>query len=1055
MKLINEYSFKLMLAIALLIGGWACIEAQFAGGSGTEEDPWQIESAEHLDNLRNYLGEEHGNKHFIQTANISLSNYLWDDEEDDYINEGEGWLPIGTEENSFHGQYNGDGHTIAGLYVSRPNEDLQGLFGKTVWAVVSNLGLSNIDVTGNNTIGAMIALSNNTRIRNCFSQGSVLGKGNEIGGLVGENNHSLIADSYCSGTVKGEMMTGGLIGYSLGATVENCYTTNNVKGISDVGGLVGQSNDSTIDGCYSTGDITGQIGVGGLIGLTLVTSTTNSYSIGIVEGDEAHIGGLIGNNTISSFVERCYNKGTVKGKGSVMGGLIGNNFHSTVSNSYNTGTVLGSRLVGGLVGYNRGRLPNEPSYVTYSYSTGYVRGDAIFGGLVGQANHSEVNSSYWNLETSGQNESAGGTGLTTRTMTRQSSFDGWNFNDIWSQDENVHYPFHSWQETADFHNYPGPHSLISYPNRETFEVELNWQMQAGSPLRYNIYRNDILLDTVDYPIMNHLDDNVPEDEIITYYITAIMYTPEHGEFETTPSNWITIGPLGKFAGGNGSINNPWRIGLAEHLHNVRFFLGKEHSNKHFIQTSNIDLTNFLWDEEEEDYIDEGKGWSPIGKDSDEMFFSGTYNGNGHIVEGLYINRPDEDNLGLFGFTSYPTIKNLGLRDINIKGNSYIGGLVGHNYSPTSFFYISTIDNCFVSGNINARKKVGGLVGAAARNDSRGINNSYSKVNITGENKVGGLLGHGSPVIFNCYSTGIIEGDANTGGLVGAGHPLVTNSYWDIETSGQESSRGGEGRTTRQMTYPYGEETYSDWNFEKIWGADVDNDINSGYPYLNWQVRKPYPLNAVNPFPVNDYIGVTVNLEGLRWDYIAEYLYTDPLGFRVYFNNTGEFGDDDDFDWVPYIEDQVEYRNSDILPDSLEYETEYYWQVVPTTRENGTGDGEDAQDVPVWTFRTEIDTSVEEHLPSFITELGNNYPNPFNPETVIEFSIAKDTNTAVTIYNTKGQLVKTLHNGLIKEGEHRLIWDGRDEQGRETGSGVYFYRLKTEHYNQVNKMLLIK
>lgn len=88
-------------------------------------------------------------------------------------------------------------------------------------------------------------------------------------------------------------------------------------------------------------------------------------------------------------------------------------------------------------------------------------------------------------------------------------------------------------------------------------------------------------------------------------------------------------------------------------------------------------------------------------------------------------------------------------------------------------------------------------------------------------------------------------------------------------------------------------------------------------------------------------------------------------------------------------------------------------------------------------------------------LKRNYPNPFNPETAIEFNISEDTQAQLTIYNIKGQLVATLFDGSIKAGEHRLIWNGKDESGKEVGSGVYLYRLKTDGYDKVNKMLLVK
>jgi hypothetical protein len=85
----------------------------------------------------------------------------------------------------------------------------------------------------------------------------------------------------------------------------------------------------------------------------------------------------------------------------------------------------------------------------------------------------------------------------------------------------------------------------------------------------------------------------------------------------------------------------------------------------------------------------------------------------------------------------------------------------------------------------------------------------------------------------------------------------------------------------------------------------------------------------------------------------------------------------------------------------------------------------------------------------------NYPNPFNPETSISFSLAEAGPVTLEIFNSRGQHVKTLINSRMTEGEHTVIWNGRDEANRETGSGVYFYRIKQGKYTANGKMILMK
>ncbi len=90
-----------------------------------------------------------------------------------------------------------------------------------------------------------------------------------------------------------------------------------------------------------------------------------------------------------------------------------------------------------------------------------------------------------------------------------------------------------------------------------------------------------------------------------------------------------------------------------------------------------------------------------------------------------------------------------------------------------------------------------------------------------------------------------------------------------------------------------------------------------------------------------------------------------------------------------------------------------------------------------------------------TQLLGNYPNPFNPETKISYSMANSGNAELTIYNIKGQRVKTLVNDHVEAGEHSIIWNGKDEKDSDVSSGVYFYRLKTADGVQNKKMLLLK
>jgi hypothetical protein len=104
---------------------------------------------------------------------------------------------------------------------------------------------------------------------------------------------------------------------------------------------------------------------------------------------------------------------------------------------------------------------------------------------------------------------------------------------------------------------------------------------------------------------------------------------------------------------------------------------------------------------------------------------------------------------------------------------------------------------------------------------------------------------------------------------------------------------------------------------------------------------------------------------------------------------------------------------------------------------GGGDSNDNNDIPL------------------VTKLSGNYPNPFNPETTINFSTKEDGNVRIDIYNIKGQKVKTLVNEHMKADNHKVVWTGEDSNGRQVSSGVYFYKMKAGKYTSTKKMILMK
>lgn len=95
------------------------------------------------------------------------------------------------------------------------------------------------------------------------------------------------------------------------------------------------------------------------------------------------------------------------------------------------------------------------------------------------------------------------------------------------------------------------------------------------------------------------------------------------------------------------------------------------------------------------------------------------------------------------------------------------------------------------------------------------------------------------------------------------------------------------------------------------------------------------------------------------------------------------------------------------------------------------------------------------IPQLVSTLSQNTPNPFNPTTRIDFSLAETGNVSLEVFNVKGQLVKTLVNRRLDQGDHNVYWNGVDNSGLPVSSGVYFYKLKAAQVNTLHKMLLLK
>ena len=264
-------------------------QAQFAGGSGTEEDPYRISTLEQLQAVGDSANLD---KHFIQIADIDASDTKnW--------NDGMGFKPIGSGtsiDNAFTGTFDGQGYVISNLSIIRSEENDVGLFGYTEFStVIKNVHLAQIQVQGRYRVGGLVGLSHGLIIEHSGTSGQVNGN-KYVGGLVGWS-YSNIKKAYAHTVVTGEEYAGGLAGY--GWIIIESYSTGNITGSDVIGGLVGSG--LYIRNSYATGDVSGNRIVGSLVGENDSSPTGDfasiirSYATGKVTGEEL-TGGLIGSN---------------------------------------------------------------------------------------------------------------------------------------------------------------------------------------------------------------------------------------------------------------------------------------------------------------------------------------------------------------------------------------------------------------------------------------------------------------------------------------------------------------------------------------------------------------------------------------------------------------------------------------------------------------------------------------------------------------------------------------------------------------------------------------
>ena len=323
----------------------------------------------------------------VLTADIVVNKNVL--KSDGTVNEGtfKEWTPIGNTCNGsyspYTGIFEGQNHTISGLYFKQENTSEVGFFGYN-GGKLSNVGILNSYFCGFSRVGGVCGYNSST-ITNCYNKGVVDGTADgasSFGGVCG-CNLGILTNCYNTGIVKGQSFVGGVSGDN-NKTITNCYNTGIVSGQSYVGGIDGD-NSGTITNCNNEGKVSGtEDSVGGVSGDNNKT-ITNCYNTGIVSG-QSYVGGVNGYNKNGTIIN-CYTTSEVNGTGSHVGGVIGMNLsNGTITNCYYDSTVY----TGAAIGTNSGTTTKIEGKTTEQYKTGEVayllqldQSDEVWGQTIG------------------------------------------------------------------------------------------------------------------------------------------------------------------------------------------------------------------------------------------------------------------------------------------------------------------------------------------------------------------------------------------------------------------------------------------------------------------------------------------------------------------------------------------------------------------------------------------------------------------------------------------------------------------------------------------------
>ena len=434
----------------------------FACGSGTKLSPYIILTAEQLAYLSFVVGsndKEYKGKYFKLGADITLNKGKIIDDKGGFVADStklHKWTPIGNSSVAFDGSFDGDDHTISGMFINTTSSH-NGLFGNSS-GTVENLTVADSWVNGGkNTAGIVAVLAGAGIVKNVENKASIISQSETVAGIVALTSYAYskkgtIENAKNYGFIQGAKLVAGIIASSdNGLILKNVANYGLITSQTSAGGIgCHLGSETSIDHAENFGEITGKdytAGIASYFGYGYCTANRNYGTLKRAKNDapiqgNKYTSGIVGQAQCVT-IETSINNGIINGK-NLTGGICGHCQRSTTTSIYNTAKISGTLNVGGITGHN------EEGVTSSAYSTGKVDGDSLVGLMIGY-NYNTTMADYYYLE-QGDQEPFGlnnGGGVATPKSEKEMKSEefakllGENF--VYDSEMNDGYPILKWE----------------------------------------------------------------------------------------------------------------------------------------------------------------------------------------------------------------------------------------------------------------------------------------------------------------------------------------------------------------------------------------------------------------------------------------------------------------------------------------------------------------------------------------------------------------------------------------------------------------------------------